>query len=120
MPGEKSILCDILIKDPGARTLVTSCPISLKVFKEDYLLDIEVLHHSQFILRLEKEGKIHLAKSALKAVFAQIFPLFKLGRGCKVIKEPRQLLDKLINLQSIKTKQDIGLCCGGGIEQLAA
>ena len=37
-----------LIKDSGAKTLVTSCPICLKVFKEDYLLDIEVMHHSQY------------------------------------------------------------------------
>ena len=105
-----------LIKDSGARTLVTSCPICLKVFKEDYLLDIEVLHHSQFILRLEKEGKIHLAKSALKAVYHD--PC-ELGRGCEVYKEPRQLLDKLVDLQSIKNEAEYGLCCGssmGGLQ----
>lgn len=101
-----------LIKDSGAITLVTSCPICLTVFKEDYLLNIEVLHHSQFILRLEQEGRIHLNKSELKAVYHD--PC-ELGRGCNVYKEPRQLLKKLVELQSIKNEAEYGLCCGSSI-----
>ena len=38
-----------LIWKSGAHTLVTSCPICYKVFKESYYLDVEVLHHTQFI-----------------------------------------------------------------------
>ena len=35
----------------GITTLVTSCPICLKVFREDYdLPGIEILHHSEYIL----------------------------------------------------------------------
>jgi Fe-S oxidoreductase len=101
-----------LIKDSGAHTLVTSCPICLKVFKEDYLLDMEVIHHSQYILRLAEEGKIKLNKSELKAVYHD--PC-ELGRGCEVYKEPRQLLNKLVDLQSIKNEAEYGLCCGSSL-----
>ncbi len=45
-----------LIWKSGAQTLVTSCPICYKVFKESYYLDVEVLHHTQFIKNLIDEG----------------------------------------------------------------
>lgn len=105
-----------LIKDSGAKTLVTSCPICLKVFKEDYLLNIEVLHHSQYILRLAEEGKIRLNKSKISAVYHD--PC-ELARGCEIYEEPRELLNKVVNLQSIKQEGRLGLCCGssmGGLQ----
>ena len=41
-----------LFRKHGITTLVTSCPICLKVFREDYdLPGIEILHHSEYILR---------------------------------------------------------------------
>jgi len=105
-----------LIKDSGAKTLVTSCPICLKVFKEDYLLNIEVLHHSQYILRLAEEGRIRLNKSKISAVYHD--PC-ELARGCEIYAEPRELLNKVVNLQSIKQEGRLGLCCGssmGGLQ----
>ena len=105
-----------LIKESGAKTLVTSCPICLKVFKEDYLLNIEVLHHSQYILRLAEEGKIRLNKSKISAVYHD--PC-ELARGCDIYNEPRKLLNKAVNLQSIKQEGKFGLCCGssmGGLQ----
>lgn len=105
-----------LIKESGAKTLVTSCPICLKVFKEDYLLNIEVLHHSQYILRLAEEGKIRLNKSKLSATYHD--PC-ELARGCEIYEEPRELLNKVVNLQSIKLEKKLGLCCGssmGGLQ----
>jgi Fe-S oxidoreductase len=105
-----------LIKDSCAKTLVTSCPICLKVFKEDYLLNIEVLHHSQYILRLAEEGKIRLNKSKISAVYHD--PC-ELARGCEIYEEPRELLNKVVNLQSIKQEGRLGLCCGssmGGLQ----
>jgi ferredoxin len=44
----------------GAHTLVTSCPICYKIFKESYYLDAEVLHHTQFIKRLIDNGSLKL------------------------------------------------------------
>ena len=48
-----------LFRKHGITTLVTSCPICLKVFREDYeLAGIEVLHHSEYILRLIRAGRL--------------------------------------------------------------
>jgi Fe-S oxidoreductase len=105
-----------LIKESGAKILVTSCPICLKVFQEDYLLNIEVLHHSQYILRLANEGKIRLNQSKVSAIYHD--PC-ELARGCKVYTEPRELLNKVVNLQSIKQEAELGFCCGssmGGLQ----
>ena len=49
-----------LIWKSGAQTLVTSCPICYKVFRESYYLDVEVLHHSQFIKNLIDENAVKL------------------------------------------------------------
>ncbi|HNW98803.1 MAG TPA: (Fe-S)-binding protein [Bacteroidales bacterium] len=101
-----------LIKESGAKTLVTSCPICLKSFKEDYKLNIEIIHHSQFLLRLVNERKISLNKSEIKAVYHD--PC-ELGRGCGVYEEPRQLLQKTLSLQRIKNEKESSMCCGNSI-----
>ena len=49
-----------IIQQSGAKILVTSCPICYKVFKQDYNLDIDVLHHSQYINQLLADGKLNV------------------------------------------------------------
>ncbi|HCP58888.1 MAG TPA: Fe-S oxidoreductase, partial [Alistipes obesi] len=54
-----------LFRRHGIRTLVTSCPICLKVFREEYRLDgIRVIHHSQYILELLSAGRLRLERGA--------------------------------------------------------
>ena len=62
----------------GARILVTSCPICYKVFKDSYYLDVEVLHHSQYIRRIIEEGSVRMNYSHKKVVYHD--PC-ELGRG---------------------------------------
>jgi ferredoxin len=45
-----------MIWKSGAHTLLTSCPICYKVFRESYYLDVKVMHHTQFIKMLIDEG----------------------------------------------------------------
>ncbi|NVO03075.1 MAG: (Fe-S)-binding protein [Bacteroidetes bacterium] len=101
-----------LIKELGAKTLVTSCPICLKVFKEDYELDIEIVHHTQFILKLAEAGKIKLNKSDLNVVYHD--PC-ELGRGSGIYDEPRTLINKVGNLKSISQEKELSLCCGSSL-----
>lgn len=101
-----------LIKDSGAKILVISCPICLKSFKEDYKLNIEILHHSQYLLRLVNERKIKLDKSSIKAVYHD--PC-ELGRGCGIYAEPRQLLSKTLALQRIREERESSMCCGSSM-----
>ncbi|MCX6270771.1 MAG: (Fe-S)-binding protein [Bacteroidetes bacterium] len=101
-----------LIQDTHASVFVTSCPICLKVFKEEYNLKMEVLHHSQYILRLMESGKIKPGKQADTAVFHD--PC-ELGRGCGIYDEPRTVINSMAELKGIRQEKDHGLCCGGSL-----
>jgi Fe-S oxidoreductase len=73
----------------GAHTLVTSCPICYKIFKESYYLDVEVLHHSQYIRRLIEEGSVKM--NFLHKSVAYHSPC-ELGRNSGVYSEPKEVL----------------------------
>jgi len=100
------------IRKSGAKLLVTSCPICYKVFKEEYKLDIDIMHHSQYLLQLSNEHKINLSPTDVLAVYHD--PC-ELGRGSDVYKEPRKLLEKAVKLQEIKNSKEASLCCGGSL-----
>jgi Fe-S oxidoreductase len=104
-----------LIIGSGAKTLVTSCPICYKVFNEDYHLDIQVMHHSEYLLRLVEEGKIEITPQKQKAVYHD--PC-ELGRGSGIYNQPRELLSYSLKLQSISQESEQALCCGGSLANL--
>ena len=59
-----------MILGSGCRTLVLSCPICYKIFKDEYALDgIEVLHYTQFIKHLVDEGKLKLTAGDERIVY---------------------------------------------------
>lgn len=101
-----------LIRDSGARILVTSCPICFKEFREQYHLDIEVLHHTQYLLRLVDQGRLRLNRQETVTVFHDPCDL---GRGSKVYEEPRELLQKFTVLESSAEEKTHSLCCGGSL-----
>jgi Fe-S oxidoreductase len=97
----------------GARILVTSCPICFKMFNEEYkLYGVEVLHHSQYLLRLAEAGSLWLNHSGLSAVYHD--PC-ELGRGSGIYKEPRKLLRRVAKVIPIPDEKQKALCCGGSI-----
>jgi Fe-S oxidoreductase len=104
-----------LILMSEAKTLVTSCPICLKIFKDDYKLPIEVIHHSEYILRLVEENNTSLKKENIKAVYHD--PC-ELGRGIGVYEAPRELLEKALNLVDSGYDKENSLCCGGSLANI--
>lgn len=91
-------------------TLVTSCPICLKVFNEDYHLDnIEVIHHTQYIERLINEGRIKLNQK--DTVYTYHDPC-ELGRGQNIYDSPREIISKIGNLVEPEQSRENSLCCG--------
>jgi Fe-S oxidoreductase len=104
-----------LIWKSGAQTLVTSCPICYKVFRESYYLDVEVLHHSQFIKRLIDEGSLKL--NFLHRKVAYHSPC-ELGRRSGVYDEPKDVLKYVARLQTTDFEDNNSLCCGGSLGNL--
>jgi Fe-S oxidoreductase len=104
-----------IIWKSGAHTLVTSCPICYKIFKESYHLGVEVLHHSQYIKRLIEEGAIRLNYSHKKVVYHN--PC-ELGRGSGIYNEPLEVLAHVTDLQKTGYDGEDSLCCGGSLANL--
>jgi len=101
------------IKDSGAKTLVTSCPICYNSFKKEYDLNgVEVVHHTQYLNKLADEGKLRLDNTGKKVVFHD--PC-ELGRVGGVYEEPRSLLSRAAALIEPDDAKEDGLCCGSSL-----
>ena len=105
-----------MILESGCRTLVLSCPICYKIFKEEYgLKGIEVLHYTQYFKRLADEGRLKLNASGESIVYHD--PC-ELGRGCGVYAEPRDVLSQVGTLVKAGKEGDESVCCGGSLGSL--
>ena len=105
-----------MILASGCRTLVLSCPICYKIFKDEYALEgVEVLHYTQFIKRLTDTGKLKLSATDERIVYHD--PC-ELGRGCGVYEEPREVLAQTGTLVKATKEYDESVCCGGSLGSL--
>lgn len=105
-----------MILESGCRTLVLSCPICYKIFKEEYgLKGIEVLHYTQYIKRLVDGGRLKLNAGGESIVYHD--PC-ELGRGCGVYAEPRNVLSQVGTLVKAGKEGDESVCCGGSLGSL--
>lgn len=102
-----------LIRRSGAKTLVTSCPICFRIFRQNYnLKGIEILHHSQYIDRLIQDGKITVKYSPVRSVYHDPCDL---GRGSGVYDEPRRLINAISILDDARDSRKDSLCCGASL-----
>ena len=105
-----------MILASGCRTLVLSCPICYKVFKDEYNLEgIEVLHYTQYVKRLMDAGRLKV--SAGDEIMVYHDPC-ELGRGCGVYQEPRDVLGQVGTLVKAAKEGDESICCGGSLGSL--
>ena len=99
-------------------TLVTSCPICLRIFKEEYNLEgVEVLHHSEYILRLIRQGRLRIGYSAEQR-FTYHDPC-ELGRGSGIYEEPRAVIEAVGQLLEPNHNRRNAFCCGSSVANTA-
>lgn len=98
-----------LIVESHATALVTSCPICYHSFKDEYKLPIPVYHHTEYIDMLIKSGRLPVSKS--ETTYTYHDPC-ELGRGSKIYKQPRNVLNAIGELKKISQEKENGLCCG--------
>lgn len=101
-----------IIKNSGATLLVTSCPICYKTFKEDYQLNIRVLHHTEYIDELIRNGKLNPRRTNQTTVFHN--PC-ELGRGSDVYTAPEKILKTVSRKLATQYDGKNSLCCGGSL-----
>ena len=103
-----------LFEKHNISTLVTSCPICLRVFREEYnLKGIEVLHHSEYILRLLQQGRLRV-KYSTEQTFAYHDPC-ELGRGSGIYEQPRAVIEAIGQLLEPAHNRKNALCCGSSL-----
>ena len=112
--ARKMVECNrALFRKHEIETLVTSCPICLKVFREEYNLEgIEVLHHTEYIARLIASGEVRLARDT--SIYTYHDPC-ELGRGCGIYDAPRTVIGAVGTLAEPAHSGRNALCCGGSL-----
>jgi len=105
----------------GVRTIVTTCPHCFNTLLNEYP-DLggryEVVHHSDFLLGLVIEKKLHpRRKVESKVVFHDSCYL---GRYNDVYEPPREILKRIpgVTLVEASMSRTTGLCCGAGGAQM--
>lgn len=91
-------------------TIITSCAGCYKTLKDDYE-GLDVIHISQLLDQLIKEGKLNLSKNDFNVTYHDSCHL---GRHCDVFDEPRDVIKAAANLVEMESIRENSLCCGAG------
>jgi len=98
------------------KKIVTTCPHGYYTLKNEYSKlggEFEVLHHSQFITQLIKEGRLKLSNNLNQT--ATFHDSCYLGRHSNIYEEPRQIATQAgYNLTEMKNSHCNSFCCGAG------
>lgn len=104
------------------KKIVTCCPHSYNTIKNEYPElggKYEVLHHTQFLQNLLKDGKITVDGGEYKGKKVTFHDPCYLGRANSVFNAPRELMEQLeVNLVEMKRNKLNSLCCGAGGAQM--
>ena len=106
----------------GVTKIVTTCPHCFNTLKNEYPElggHYKVMHHTQFLKSLIKEGSLKVEGDSYKGKRITYHDPCYLGRANKIFEAPRDLIKKLdaelVEMKACKTK---GLCCGAGGAQM--
>jgi Fe-S oxidoreductase len=103
--------------DNGVKKILVSSPHCYHTFKNEYSqfkVNFEVVHISQYLYGLVKEGRLEFKKDFAKKLTYHD-PCY-LGRHNGVYDEPREVLNKIsgVELDEMFESRSESLCCGGG------
>jgi Fe-S oxidoreductase len=102
-------------KASGAKAIITMSPHCFNTFSTEYELEgFKVLHYTQLLADLIKEGKITFSKEVKKKVVYHD-PCF-LGKQHEVFDPPREILRAIPGLELLEfdRSRERSLCCEGG------
>jgi len=106
-----------LFKSYGVKRIVTACPHCYNTIKNEYPQfggEFEVIHHTELIARLIKEGRLK-AKKGRGELVTYHDPCY-LGRYNDIYQPPRQIIKSIpdIKMVEMEKNRESGFCCGGG------
>jgi Fe-S oxidoreductase len=106
-----------LLNEAGVTKIVTTSPHCYHTFKNEYSKmggNFEVVHFTQYLAKLIKDGRLKLTKELKKKV--TFHDSCYLGRHNNIYDEPREILQSIPGLELVEmfNHHDNSLCCGGG------
>lgn len=103
-------------KDKGVRKVVTHCPHCLNSLKNEYAqfgAQLEVIHHSELLQKLIKEGKIPSKQNQEEKIV--FHDSCYLGRHNGIYEAPREVINQTAGpAEEIEQSRETGTCCGAG------
>ncbi|MCP4668945.1 MAG: (Fe-S)-binding protein [Deltaproteobacteria bacterium] len=102
------------VADVGARTIVFTCPSCYHTWRHFYKTDAKLMHATQLIQELVKDGKITFQHEI--NVTAAYHDPCDLGRNTGVYEEPREVLKAIpgVHFVELSMNRKFSACCGGG------
>jgi Fe-S oxidoreductase len=104
------------------KKIVTACPHCFNTIKNEYPElggNYEVVHHTQLINALMREGRLKVEGGSFKGKKITFHDPCYLARANNEYEAPREVLSKLdAELTEMKRSRANGLCCGAGGAQM--
>ena len=106
-----------ILKNYGVKRIVTACPHGYNTIKNEYPQfggNFEVIHHTELIAQLLKEGKLKVNKGRNELV--TYHDACYLGRYNDIYQPPRQIIKSIPGLKMVEMERhgQNSFCCGGG------
>jgi len=101
------------VEAKGASQVLFACPSCFQMWREYYPKTVSIVHASQFLEGLVREGRVPLREVSLTVTYHDPCDL---GRGARVFEEPRRVIRSIpgVRLVELPRNREECRCCGGG------